>query len=360
VRVLITNLTLWGLTGTEVYARDLALALTRRGHRVTVFGRGTGPVVRELRRADVAVTDRPRRASDDRPDIIHGHHFMPTLLAVRQWRTVPAIHVCHDHLHRDDRTPLDPRIRRHCGVSRLTVARLVREGAAADATHLALNFVDVMRFRPRTPLPARPRGALVFSNYAHHGSHLPVVMEACRRHGLELDVIGSGVGNTVLLPEERLGSYDIVFAKAKAAIEAMAVGAAVVLCDYAGAGPLVTSDNFDMLRDMNFGFEALNRPLDPAMLLDEIARYDPRDAERVRDRIRVEASLEHAAGVFEQLYRDVIDEKAPEAPMGSAWPLKEEAFLRLYWAWNALPPRWRASLGLRYARAGVRRWLGAD
>ncbi|HZS60658.1 MAG TPA: hypothetical protein VFA43_15390, partial [Gemmatimonadaceae bacterium] len=152
----------------------------------------------------------------------------------------------------------------------------------------------------------------------------------------------------------------IVFAKAKAAIEAMAVGAAVVLCDYAGAGPLVTSDNFDLLRDMNFGFEALNRPLDPAVLLDDIARYDPRDAERVRDRIRVEASLEHAAGVFEQLYRDVIDEKAPEVPMGSAWPLKEEAFLRLYWAWNALPPRWRASLGLRYARAGVRRWLGAD
>ena len=38
-------------------------------------------------------------------------------------------------------------------------------------------------------------------------------------------------------PEEALGSYDIVFAKARAAAEAVATGTAVVLCDVAGAGP---------------------------------------------------------------------------------------------------------------------------
>lgn len=355
-----TNLTLWQLTGTVVYVRDLALALQRRGHRVTVFSHTIGPVVRELRAAGIVVTDRVRRASDEPPDIIHGHHFMPTLLAVRRWGTVPAIYVCHDHVYRDDRTLLDPRIRRHLGVSRLCVARQIREGAAAHATQLALNFVDVTRFPARPPLPTRPRRALVFSNYAHNGTQLPAVVEACRRVGLELDVAGLGVGNAMDRPEERLGAYDIVFAKAKAAIEAMAVGAAVVLCDYAGVGPMVTSDNFTALREMNFGFEALSRSLDPAVLVEEIQRYDARDATRVRDRIRVEASLDGAADAFERLYQEVIDEGKLDSSTPPVWPLREEAFLRLYWAWNALPPRWRASLGMGNARAGVRRWLGAD
>ena len=37
------------------------------------------------------------------------------------------------------------------------------------------------------------------------------------------------------------GDYDLVFAKARCALEAMAVGAAVVLCDTHGLGPMVTS-----------------------------------------------------------------------------------------------------------------------
>ena len=49
-------------------------------------------------------------------------------------------------------------------------------------------------------------------------------------------------------PERVLGRYDIVFAKAKAAMEAMAVGAAVVLCDFGGVGPMVTWADFDRLR----------------------------------------------------------------------------------------------------------------
>ena len=39
--------------------------------------------------------------------------------------------------------------------------------------------------------------------------------------------------------------YDIVFAKARAAIEAMAVGAAVIVCDFDGVGPMVSTENVD-------------------------------------------------------------------------------------------------------------------
>jgi hypothetical protein len=80
------------------------------------------------------------------------------------------------------------------------------------------------------------------------------------------------------LAHRLLGQYDVVFAKAKAAMEAMAVGTAVILCDFSGIGPIVTSTRFEELRPLNFGFEALRDPLEPEHLLREIARYDPEDA----------------------------------------------------------------------------------
>src|SRR5207253_11139176 len=100
---------------------------------------------------------------------------------------------------------------------------------------------DLARFARRRPLPPRPRRALIFSNRAHEYTFIPAVRSACRRRGLELDVGGAGVGRTVDNPETLLPNYDLVFAKARCALEAMAVGSAVILCDADGLGPLVTS-----------------------------------------------------------------------------------------------------------------------
>ncbi len=55
--------------------------------------------------------------------------------------------------------------------------------------------------------------------------------EACRRTQLTLDVIGAESGSVSTRPQDVLGQYDMVFAKARCALEALAVGSAVVLCD---------------------------------------------------------------------------------------------------------------------------------
>src|SRR6202022_3960467 len=107
---------------------------------------------------------------------------------------------------------------------------------------------------------------------------------------------GESAGTAVASPESILGHYDIVFAKARAAMEAMASGAAVVLCDFAGVGPAVTSANFESLPPLNFGFEALTGPLTATAVLEQIRLYDPEDAARVSARLRSVASLEKAAG----------------------------------------------------------------
>ncbi|HNX97677.1 MAG TPA: glycosyltransferase [Candidatus Aminicenantes bacterium] len=368
MKVLITNVFMDAPSGTVLYARDLALELQRQGHLPAIYTWRAGRACAGLETAGIPVVTDLRRIGF-RPDVIHGHHRPLTLGALRHYPGTPALFFCHDHRSSLDRALLDPQVARYVGVSRLCVERLLAEGAPAGRTLLLPNFVDLHRFRPRPPLPDAPRRALVFSNYARTDTYLPAVTEACRRRGLALDVVGSGVGRESLLPERLLGEYDLVFAKAKAAMEAMAVGTAVVLCDFGGVGPMVTADDFDRLRPLNFGFQALTEPLTPAALERQIARYDPDDARRVSDRLRSCAGLEETVHELAALYGRVIDETGPRRPSSPAmeewhafraWRCRRlGTALAGYYTWRfrlsaSQPKVDRVLRRLRLARAGMR------
>lgn len=347
LNVLITNICLNSRTGTELYVRDLALELKRQGHHPAVYTPIPGSIAAELQAADIPVSS-SLRAWKSRPDIIHGHHRKEALSAVLHNSGVPAIFICHDYYAWHDTPPLHPRIRRYLGVSLACIDRLSKAGILKEKIRLTLNFVDLKRFLPRPTLPARPRKALVFSNYANTHTHLPAIAEACRRAGLELDVAGEGVGKRTSRPEDVLEHYDIVFAKAKAAMEAMAVGTAVVLCDFIGLGPMVTSAEFDRLRLLNFGFQALREPFHPESILREICRYDAQDAVRVRDMLRSGAGLDQAVRGLVDIYQEVIEEqnRASVDPVRErTWKYHLSLFpdtlrLKVFTTWNFMKQRY--------------------
>jgi hypothetical protein len=185
-------------------------------------------------------------------------------------------------------------------------------GVPADRVRVILNFVDTVRFVPRSPLPERPARALVFNNYA--AQHLQIVARACARLGISVDAAGASVGQVAREPERLLGQYDVVFAKARCAIEAMAAGTAVVVCDQAGMGPLVTSTNMEDLRRLNFGVRTLREPVSVDSLIREISRYDAADAALVSRRIRATASLDLALDRWIDAYNEVIDEHRSAPP----------------------------------------------
>jgi len=114
-----------------------------------------------------------------------------------------------------------------------------------------------------------------------------------------------------------LAQYDVVFAKARAAIEALAVGNAVILCDAVGLGPLVSSDELDRLRPLNFGVRTLSARVDAALVADRLARYDAADAALVSSRMRAAAGHHAVVDELLELYREVIDEhhRLPAAPI---------------------------------------------
>jgi hypothetical protein len=308
VRVLITNTRLADRTGTELYVLDLAMALLERGLTPLAYSPVLGEVARQLGAAGVLVVD-DLSAVTVPPDVIHGHHSLETMTALLAFPGVPAVSFCHSWRAWQDAPPRFPRILRYVGVDHTCADRLlVENGIPESQVRVILNFVDLARFRSRGPLPPRPQRALVFSNYATEQAPVAAVRRACQQAGITLDVLGAKWGNQATRPEDLLGGYDLIFAKARAALEALAVGAAVVVCDAGGVGPMVTTKNLDELRHLNFGVRALREPVSAGVLQHEIARYDAVDAAEVSRRIRASAGRDGAVDEIVALYEEVIAE----------------------------------------------------
>ncbi len=308
MRILLTNGSLDHRAGSELYLYELATRLLARGYRPIAFSPRLGQVAAALRQATVPVVD-DLAAIGEPPDLIHGQHHLAAMMALLHFPSVPALFVCHGWLPWEESPPRFPRIHRYVAVDFTTRERLVSEaGIPPERVEVVLNFVDLERFQPRPPLPTKPRRALVLSNQASERTFLPAVREACARFGIALDVAGVASGTSLERPEERLPAYDLVFANGRSALEGMAVGAAVVLCDQAGSGPLVTGADFERLRRLNFGIRALQRPVTPDVLAEQIGRYDPADAAEVSRRLRATAGIEAAVDRMLALYQDVLAE----------------------------------------------------
>ncbi|MEG9438834.1 glycosyltransferase [Edaphobacter sp. HDX4] len=311
LKILLANISFANYTGTEVVIRDLASAFRSAGHQPIVFSPRLGKIAEELTGMGIQVTDDLSRLSVT-PDIIHGQHHRVLVEALLRFPATPAISICHDATNAMDEPYLFQRVRRYLAVDERCRQRVERAlGTNVGQIGIVPNAVDLARFQIRDPLPPRPCKALIFSNYARRNTHLKAIRTACRQTGLDLDVIGEGVGTQSTAPERELPRYDLVFAKARCALEALAVGNAVVLCDFGRVGPYVTSGDLDRLRLMNFGQGVLTDPLDPGKIADQIANYDPVDAMTVTRRIRAEAGLDAACANWIRLYTEAIEEFDP-------------------------------------------------
>lgn len=346
MRVLLTNCALVNRTGSELYLVEVATRLLALGHSPVAYSPCLGPLAAGLRAATIPVVD-DLAAVAEPPDVIHGQHHMQAISALLHFPGVPAVFVSHGWAPWEEVPPRFPRIHRYVAVDYTTRERLVSEsGIPPERVEVVLNFVDLERFQPRGPLPAMPRRALVFSNQASEANYLPAVREACSRLGVELDVAGIAAGQPAARPETLLPGFDVVFAKGRAALEALAVGAAVVLCDQPGMGPMVTTENFDRLRPLNFGVRTLREPVTPDLLEREIRRYDPADAAEVSRRFRAEAGLEKAVDRLVAVYERVIAEHREREPAPAG---EEGRAVAAYLRWldphlqarNTLPERLR-------------------
>lgn len=345
LKILITNHALVFRAGTELYVRDLALSLKQRGHSPFVYSPVLGDVAEEIQGAGIPVVD-DLNALSTAPDIIHGQHHLPTMMSLFHFPRVPAVYFCHGWIPWEETPPRFPRILRYVAVDETRRDYLRRDhGIPGERIQIFFNFVDLERFRSRRPLPARPKRALFFSNYVRKESPaFKIIQKACARCGISLDAVGYGVNQLCREPERVLGDYDLVFAKGRCALEALAVGDAVIVCDTKKIGPMVRRENLEELRSFNFALQARQ---EPPIHADAVARemdgYDPREAHQVSKIIRETASLEKATDQIGHLYKEVLGEWA-QSPEGNGFGEREATarYLRF------LSPRLRDYSRLQY------------
>ena len=313
-RVLIATYGATSRSGSDLYTRDLALALLRKGWQPVVYATFLGAVAGELRQATIPVTS-DIAAIAATPHVIHGHHHLETLAALARFPGVPALFVCHDGLTWHSTPPRTPRIGAYVAVDRNCRDRMTLEhGIPEAAVRVMPNAVDLKRFRRRAGLPEKPRRAVVFSNQASPDSFAAAIAAACSQRGIALDILGQAAGNATDHPEELLPQYDLVFGKARCALEAAAIGAAVVVCDARGLAGMITTRDLDAMRQLNFGMRLLQRPITEATIGAEIDCYDPDDAARVTDAIRASAGVDLLAEQFIDLYEELCSRPLPIAP----------------------------------------------
>ncbi|CBE67979.1 MAG: glycosyltransferase family 4 protein [Candidatus Methylomirabilis oxygeniifera] len=304
--VLLTNLFLSGRSGTEIQTRNIALELLRQGHRPLVHTPALGPIAAELRNASIPVVTDLNDIT--RPiDIVHGHHLPTTVAAMARFPETPAIFVCHDFTAWYDSPPQFPAIRRYVAVDETVYDRLTLEsGIPTDKVCVLLNAVDINRFAPKESLPPQPRRALAF---AKNQGHIAVIQAACAQRGIRLDVIGYSVGRIVDEPEQIIQGYDVVFSSALSAMEAMACGRAVVVCDGRGLAGMCDVQRFADWRRLNFGLRTLRQPLTLQAIGTEIDCYDAAQAAEVTARLRAEGGLAAYVERLTLLYREAMEEQ---------------------------------------------------
>ena len=307
LKILFTNAFIGNWTGSELYIRDVAVELIKRGHKPVVFSPRLGKLALDFRAKSIPVSD-SLKAVGEAPDLIHGQHHLETMIALSHYPFTPAVFFCHGWLPWEEKIPIHPRILRYVTVSDALHDRLVDENNIPDEKITTIyNFVDLEKFRQRPPLPAFPKRALVFDNQASETNVLSTIREFCVQNGITLDIIGYEAGNLSMNPEQQLGKYDLIFARGRAALESIATGAAVICCGTEGLGGMVTTHNLDWMKRNNFGIRVLSRPVSTELLTAELQHYDAADAKNVSEVVRSTAGLSQAFEEIFSVYRCAVE-----------------------------------------------------
>ncbi len=325
MRILITNLSVANSTGSEAVVELLADGLRMAGHETMLLAPMIGGLADRMRRRGHQVVERIAEITE-KPDVIHAQHLTPCLTALARFPDVPAVYSCHSAFYEIEVPMPHPQIRHWIAVDEACKARCLSRGVPADRLSLIHNAVDLQRFMQRPPLPPKPaKGLLLTKNFEHQQA----VREACTRSGIQLDELGPATGRFSVELEKDLIGYDIVFATARMAIEAAAVGCSVIVCDARGFAGMLNTTNMEAWRRMNLGAGLLARPTTVDNLMEAISSFDASDAATVCTYFRKVAGavdfVEEHLNIYNQAIRTVTDATPDQISLANACWIEEIA-----------------------------------
>ena len=250
-RLLLTNSTIGGRSGTEVWLYEMCRWLSSKGIDVLVFApnlNNTNPQTLSL----VPHTSSVPEATRFKPDLIHlqhaGHHKIFNLL--EHLESVPIFNLLHG-ISDQIELPLHPKNSRilYGGVSRLICSKTAF--LTQQKTLLLKNFTN-RRATIKTPKP--PLSAAIVSTKTTSKS-IKRLKEIFSFHQNTVKVFGHNSGSFIWdydSPETGLNNCDIALCSGKTVIDLLGMGLNIMLYEDELLGPVVTEKNYTFLSDMNF------------------------------------------------------------------------------------------------------------
>jgi hypothetical protein len=114
------------------------------------------------------------------------------------------------------------------------------------------------------------------------------------------------MGNATECPESELPWHDIVVGKGKVALEALAVGCAVIVADSDGLGEMVSPENVESLRRQSFGVPCMTQQLTVDGVVAALRKYDPVRSATAGQWVRQHCGLEATLDSLEELYAEAL------------------------------------------------------
>src|SRR4051794_17964920 len=288
MRFVLGNRFMLHVGGTEVHLVTVSEALIRMGHESVIYSPELGPYSDYARRRGLDVVGELRNLPDECDVVLAQDRIVAYDLAERYPDALFLFRICGDVFD----FQLPPQVE---GLVDLTVVLSERYARVANtcavkAPLLRLRIpVDLDRLVSIGPIRARPRRAVMLGNY---GDRYELVRAAWGSQGIEVGQIG--------LVKDARQSYevasavadaDIVVAKSRAALEAMACARAVYVFDTFGGDGWVTPESYPLLEADNFAGQATERTIVESDLQRDLHDYDPRMGVANRDL----AAQHHAA-----------------------------------------------------------------
>jgi hypothetical protein len=259
--------------GTETYVGLIARELQRLGHDVTVHAEELGPLAEHLEREQGAVLARTAGELPGGCDAVLANDAMSAAALGARYPDARLVQVAHSDLFDHQLPLLVPGAVDAVVVCSERIAKRMR-ALALDVPIVRLRLpVDTDRFAGMGPLPATPRRALIVSNYLD-GARRRALVEAWGAHGVTCEQVGAP-GRVELDPGPVMRDADIVVAKARAALEAMACHRAVYVFDEFGGDGWITPETYAAFEADNLAGHATPAPRTPAQLAADLADYHP-------------------------------------------------------------------------------------
>lgn len=330
MRFVLANRHLLAAGGTEVHLVTVGEQLQRLGHGVVLYAPELGPFADYARRRGLEVHDNLREL----PETCDVTFAQDSIVVYDLSRLYPdalsLFRVCGDSYD----FQLPPQVP---GIVDLVVVlsdryERVARACAVEVPVLRLPVpIDADRLVPLGPIRERPATAVLLGNYTEREG---LVRSAWSNRGIEVRRVGADLQSYDVA--SAVADADIVVAKSRAALDAMACGRAVYILDLFGGDGWVTPELYPALEADNFAGQATDRIFDEASLTDDLAGYRQEMGAVNRDLVlQHHSARDHVVALL-----NALGERRPQARERTA--LQELARLTaLQWSWEATAREFR-------------------